>query len=208
MQLASQMQSIFDFDYPEAVTALLERFDVANLDIVRLFSVACSVRTTYYYELVFMTLSPIVLCVLVAVLYKGLAHMLPDTPQGKARRQRLYAHSFTAFLFVLYLVYPSICSKISQMLIPCEGFENSEGGVERFMTADYRLSCDASLHRGMAAYAYSMFFLYPIGVIVLYTVLLFRARCVAVCWRRPSAPTLTIGIATRAPGTSCTPTAA
>jgi hypothetical protein len=76
-----------------------------------------------------------------------------------------------AAIAVTFLVLPTVTTQIFK-IFPCD--EITEEKV--YLHADYSLSCDAALHSGFVAYGVLMIFVWPIGVLALYSYLLIKNR--------------------------------
>ncbi|CAN0280989.1 unnamed protein product, partial [Scytosiphon promiscuus] len=77
----------------------------------------------------------------------------------------------TALLLLTFLVYSSVSSVVFQTFA-CETLDD---GVE-YLRADYRIYCTDTKHKVMEAYAGLMILVYPVGIPLLYAVLLYQHR--------------------------------
>jgi len=108
--------------------------------VLSLVHTECFFQRTLYTDLVFMTVSPLVVAVVIWIIffvrpkYSG-----PQTGESRRRKVKkaLDKGSF-ALLFLAFLVYPAVSQTIFSALV-CETFE---GGAS-VLAADYRISCDA-----------------------------------------------------------------
>eukprot|EP00966_Prymnesium_polylepis_P119905 2770761-Prymnesium_polylepis.1 len=78
-------------------------------------------------------------------------------------------------LGLTFLVVPSTSTRIFRAFL-CETFEYNEDTSRRYLYADLTLSCDSDEYNSTEATAAAMLFLWPVGVPLLYTVLLWASR--------------------------------
>ena len=133
----------------------------------------------FYDRLLFITLGP-----LVALAYLGATYAFAV---GKTRRQPIQSsstqvsratarervdrkHMFT-LLLMTFLVYSSASSRIFQMFA-CERLD--DGNV--YFRVDYQILCTDNKHRALQTYAGLMIVVYPVGIPLMYAVLLYRLR--------------------------------
>lgn len=168
-----QNTDIFKFE----VISLLEFFSSLSVfAIFNSFGARCTFHVDHYVELLARTLAPLamlsVLVFLVWMLTRDpcQAH-IPVAPD------KIIQSLTTAVLFLLFLVYPSVSETIFATFW-CEDFGETAGNMtSSALIADYRLSCvseDDQDRIGYVVYAAVMVIVYPLGILVLYTALLWR----------------------------------
>ncbi|EGB12426.1 hypothetical protein AURANDRAFT_61102 [Aureococcus anophagefferens] len=91
--------------------------------------------------------------------------------------------SFGAFLLLTFVVFPSVSTTVLRFY-NCVSYEEgfSDGSTEtiKVLEADHDISCTSPSYKGIwSTYALAMLFVYPVGIPLLYWVLLFRyePRC-------------------------------
>lgn len=77
----------------------------------------------------------------------------------------------SAVLLVTFLVYSSVSASVFKMFA-CEYLDDGK----YYLRADYRIECDSHKHRALQYYAGLMVLVYPVGIPLFYSVLLFRHR--------------------------------
>jgi hypothetical protein len=87
----------------------------------------------------------------------------------------LQAQYLTVFLIVSYLVLPGISSVLFRFF-PCEDVdpENVVPGNQVYMRVDYSISCNSDRRQFGLVWVILMIFVYPIGILVFYFVLLYK----------------------------------
>ena len=165
IQIIGIFPKIFRLDYPAAYLKFYSSLDVLSLDVAGLLSLGCIyVPPTYHYELLLTTTLPLVFAGILGTLaYAGNR-----------------AGSFTAafvprFLLLTYAVLPSVSAKVFMTFL-CDAAYEDGGYPRRFLRADSRIDCDSNEHQGFQAFAVVMIFVYPVGIPLLYFILLRRVR--------------------------------
>lgn len=147
----------------------------SNLDFTWLLG-SLAFRCVYNYDhydiLLLATLGPIIV---MALLFAGVIQtaqmVLPFL------KRRVIRHAFSAMLLVLFMVYPYVSQTILSTFW-CEDFPDANKTFNlttSALRADYRLSCEIKLDPRRAhfeVYAGLMILVYPIGVVVLYGLVL------------------------------------
>ena len=79
-------------------------------------------------------------------------------------------------LFLTFVLVSSVSSSVFQVWA-CEPFEYAAGEDHYFLRKDYSIQCYSSEEHARARHlAYALIVIWPVGVLILYTTLLFRAR--------------------------------
>jgi len=168
-QIVSQFESVLSVRFPpafEQFTRLVSKF--VNLDALNLAKVGCVVQTNFYDKLLFSTLAPI--CISVIILICG--RLLMARAKDHARRVRVVDGAFSIFFSLTYLVFAVVSTTIFDTF-NCRTFGDDE---TEYMESDQSVSCATSEHRFYKAYAGAMMLFYPIGIPALYFVLLVKNR--------------------------------
>jgi hypothetical protein len=79
------------------------------------------------------------------------------------------------FLFLTFLVLVNTTSIVMHFLL-CESFPESDEGLDSFLVSDYSISCLSNRYNGNLFFCYVMIIVYPIGIPLVYFVLLFSHR--------------------------------
>ena len=151
----------------------------------------------YYIRVIVSTLMPIMIATLIALVYFARlaavrtsngrdGRATPSDEQARTLRSRIFRQHAYIFILVTYIFMPSTSVDIMRLLRACKhGFGEMQN--EAFLNADFKLLCyttdvDSGVrhydrtYRTMLVYAYLMILLYPVGINVMYFVLLYRHR--------------------------------
>ena len=167
--------------YSESTSAL----NIVNLNLFQDFGAECASGSYDYVTLMLVsTITPaVVLMALLAVyvassLISGSAYRPHEGLSGISIASFLSSSYHTVFLYITYFTLPGICTIIFRVFPPCEDVdpEDVSSGSDRYMTADYSISCDSDRYWFAYYYALCMVVVYPIGVPLYYWVLLYRSR--------------------------------
>jgi len=161
-QVALQVGSVFLVTFPPEVTTAMRWFEIFNLKLFDVVPLDCAVTLDFYGRLLVVTLVPIALSALIM-----LVHMRASRG-GEVRRT-----AFSAFLGLTFMVFPSVSNTVIQTF-RCRGFDDGTG--DEYLLANLGFRCGTPAHNLARAYAGLMVALYPIGVPLLYFVLLWRNR--------------------------------
>jgi hypothetical protein len=149
-QILAALPSIVPaIELPENYKAALSSAQFLNLDLFSMIGVGCfSTGFNLYWSLVGTTMVPLLLCCgLVAMKHGGAA------------------------IAVTFLVLPTITTQIFK-IFPCDQLDNGD----RYLHADYSLSCDTGSHVAFVIYGVLMILVWPVGVLVMYSRLLIANR--------------------------------
>ena len=78
-------------------------------------------------------------------------------------------------LYLTFLVVPSTSTRIFKTFL-CESIEHSTNDIRRVLSADLSLSCNSDEYGKTRATAVAMLFVWPVGIPLLYAVLLWASR--------------------------------
>ncbi|CAM9652482.1 unnamed protein product, partial [Laminaria digitata] len=142
--------------YPELYQTFVSKINPINLDLNFVFSYSCLVTNDFYDHLIFATITPLlVLVVLVGSYFIGKKR---NSCSESAMREVRHKHQ-AAVLYVAFLVYSTVSHRIFQTF-GCDELDNGE----TYLRADYRLHCLTSRHTSYKMYAFIMVGVYPIGI--------------------------------------------
>ncbi|CAM9486398.1 unnamed protein product [Discosporangium mesarthrocarpum] len=204
-QIITQYASITAIEFPPVFQTFLSTLDLLNLDIGWLLSTVCVIKVNFYTRLVVVTVGPLLLLLALGITFlcatrklglrpfsvsssvvTGTGHDL-QMPFG-SQRQRLSPGSSSegaeasvlervkdkhnkVILVVAFLLYSTVSTVIFQTFT-CDNLDDGES----YLRADYRITCGTDAHRAHVIYASWMILVYPIGIPVMYAVLLYRKR--------------------------------
>lgn len=145
--------------------------DFINFDIGSVLATGCVWPDIDFHDrLVISTLGPLAAIGFLAMTYR-IAERRIGTPGDGAVVQKIFHKHLTALLLLTFLVYSSVSAIVFQMFA-CETLDD---GIE-YLRADYRIHCTDAKHREFEFLAGLMVLVYPIGIPLLYAVLLFERR--------------------------------
>jgi len=162
-QILVQFPSILSVDLPENFSNYLDGMDWVNLDLASIISWTCLANTSFYQQLLAITILPLVTCFLIFVVYWIHDYFSPRTDLKERYMQIFYALSF--------IMFGTCSTKVFQTFL-CEDFDDGSS----YLKADYSVSCNTSTYKIYRAYACCMLLVYPIGIPILYAVELYRQR--------------------------------
>ena len=150
---------------------------ISNLSLDKLFgdvSVRCIYNYNHYDILLFSTLYPIVLLVILFGMCWIVVRWKPS------HRAAVWMHCSSTAYFVLFLVYPSV-SQIVLSTFWCQDFPDADlsSGIEpSVLRGSFRVTCNVTDPQRMTYLAYTgvMVVVYPVGVVVLYLATLLHHR--------------------------------
>ncbi|CAH0380210.1 unnamed protein product [Pelagomonas calceolata] len=150
--------------WPKQLTGLLNVFNPLNLDVFSLVQLECLVgRLTFYHRLLLVTLGPIL--VALALCAAAVVARRRGRPAGAAAFIDLV-------LKLCFFVFASTSTSIFQAFACDDTFDDGRA----VLAADYSISCKTDRWRGFAAYAGIMVAVYPVGIVCLFSALLFKHR--------------------------------
>lgn len=157
--------------YPDSYERFLKAIHVVNLDLGWAMSTGCVWPDLDFHDrLLFNTMGPFVILAILAVTYT-VAQYRAQPVSDDAMLSRVRDVHMSALLLWTFFVYSSVSSTVFRMFA-CEGLDDDY----EYLRADYRILCTGHKHRALQAYAGIMIAVYPIGIPLFYTALLYRLR--------------------------------
>jgi hypothetical protein len=159
--------AMYRVPWPSAFSSVTSFFSVVSLDMFSLPSLRCSsLGSTYFARFTLHTTSMLVLTALFAALL-----LYAYSRHNQSRTRPLKASLvWNLFLPFLFLIYPSI-SKTVILMLRCRTID----GV-RYLLSDISISCETAEYAGHKRYAIFGVLVFPIGIVVFFTVLVGRNR--------------------------------
>lgn len=185
-QIISIMPFVLDMQFPDSYSAIASVLRIFNLDITRSALVSCSSGASYdaIGRLLTSTIYPVVFVFFIFLMQSihvwfrerlSMQHRALDSSHIKS-------NYFAAFLVFTYLILPSTTVTIFQVF-SCEDVDPDDAadGEDRFMMADYSVSCSSSEYYFGFFWAVGSVVVYPIGIPAYYLYLLFSERTDIMC---------------------------
>ncbi|CAM9655567.1 unnamed protein product [Ectocarpus fasciculatus] len=167
-QILTQFASAANVVYPGVYQQFLDGLKVFGFDLGWLLSAGCVLDMDFHGRLLAATIGPIFAVLLLAGTYAAATRI---NRGAKETLRVIWDKHVFVFLLLTFLVY----SSVSSTLFKAFACDELDGG-KNYLRTDYRIECDSSKHKLFQLYAGFMILLYPIGIPVLYGVLLFRDR--------------------------------
>ena len=151
-----------------------------NLDLGWMISAGCFWPDVNFHDrLLFTTLGPLIALAYLGATYafavfKTKKQPIRASPSRVSRadaRERVDTEHMSALLLLSFLVYSSASSNIFRMFA-CEHLDDGN----EYLRADYRILCTDKNHRALQIYAGIMVLVYPVGIPLMYAILLYRLR--------------------------------
>mmetsp|Transcript_57436 Transcript_57436/g.113194 ORF Transcript_57436/g.113194 Transcript_57436/m.113194 type:complete len:737 (-) Transcript_57436:21-2231(-) len=149
-------------NFPSLFEKILRGLEIFNLNILPALGLQCISRFDYLDQLLFMTLSPLFVMLVLLIVYAVSA----KTKQTV----------FTLGLLLSFLVLVGVSSHTIH-LFKCDQFDEAgDGRKKAWLFMDYSVDCMGARYRGFVAYACFMIFVYPIGIPLSYATLIWHHR--------------------------------
>ena len=196
-QVATRITEVYDLELPGAVVRLLESFDIININIEAMgLPLQCLGLGSYGHSLAFTMFAPLLLAAAYALYHLAwpcVEALLARDPRclrrGRPKEQLMAA--LPGLLVLSFLMFPMVSSAAFRAF-SCEGFSNGRS----FLRADYAIECGTADHRLVQSIAWLGILLYPVGISVVYAVLLLAARP-ALVQEKPTALSKALGFLVR-----------
>ncbi|CAM9112289.1 unnamed protein product, partial [Sphacelaria rigidula] len=155
-QIVTQFSSVVNVVYPDVYERFLSALNLVNLNLGFILSVSCIVDINFYGQLVFVTISPLVVAGVLAGTYAVSRSRNRHSPAGMQAAKHKH---LSIALLVAYFIYSSVSFTIFQTFV-CEPLDDGM----KYLRADYSLTCSTGIHTAMQVYAGLMIFVYPVGI--------------------------------------------
>ena len=160
--------SVANVQYPHEYQRFLDGIKLLDFDLGWILSASCVVNIDFHDRLLFATIGPIVVILLLGMTYYIAARR---NRQSEGALQSVQHKHLSAVLLLTFLVYSNVSSILFQTFA-CEHLE--DGGL--YLRADYRIECDSAKHETLQVYAAIMIIMYPFGIPAFYATLLLKNR--------------------------------
>ena len=165
-----QFASVANVAYPAIYRAFLSGVDVINLDLGFMLSTGCLWSGIDFHDCFLAdTIGPLAILAFLGVTYAVAWHR--NAESGKIVHEKIRNKHLAAMLLLMFLVYSSASSAVFRMFT-CDPLDDGKS----YLRADYRIICTETKHRALQVLAAIMVLVYPVGIPLLYGVLLYRHR--------------------------------
>jgi hypothetical protein len=169
-QILASFEGVLEIRFPPIFEKFIRLLSsTLNLDALQLARIDCIVDTNFYTSLLTQTLLPIFMSVLIFLCFL----VAKFANRGARESQAQHAdRAWSTFLALTYIVFASVSTTIFDTF-NC----NQIGDDPHFWLArDHSIDCKSPEHASFKTYASFMIMVYPIGIPLLYAVLLYRSR--------------------------------
>ena len=160
--------SVANVQYPYEYQRFLDVVKLIDFDLGWMLSTSCVVDIDFHDRLLFATIGPIAVVLLLAMTYYVTARR---NRQSEGAIQNIQHKHLSAVLLLTFFVYSNVSSIILQTFA-CEHLEDGKF----YLRADYRIECDAEKHEKLQVYAAIMMIMFTLGIPVFYATLLLKNR--------------------------------
>ncbi|GMI18635.1 hypothetical protein TrLO_g5769 [Triparma laevis f. longispina] len=166
-QVVSSYESVLHLRYP----AVFENFtrmlgSIVNLDALKIMDVDCVVATNFYTKLIMVTATPVLFCMLCFSWAFFWGKIKP------AKAKAAMNNAVEIFLGLSFLLFSNVSTTILETF-NCDSFGDDP---TLFLQQDQSVTCDNDTYKFFKMYATAMIFVFPVGITVIYSVLLIRNR--------------------------------
>lgn len=154
--------------YPDVYQRFLNSINVVGFDLGWVLSAACVVDVDFHDRLLISTIGPIIVLLLLGGTFAAAARIHRSEAEVM---QNIWNKHLSMVLLLMFFVYSGVSSTVF-FSFACERLHDGRD----YLRADYRIECDSSKHNAYQVYAGFMVALYPVGIPVFFSILLFRDR--------------------------------
>ncbi|GMH92878.1 hypothetical protein TL16_g12477 [Triparma laevis f. inornata] len=166
-QVVGSLGFIYSLKFPPIYSAVTNVLGgIVSLDFISFMPLGCIAPADFYSQLVAYTAIPVILSAMLIAYYIKLS----NSPDPNANDLKVKV--FQVFLTLTFIVLPSVSIKIFSTFA-CQRFDGDYGS---YLKADFSINCNSDEHKAYQTYAALMILLFPIGVPVMYFVLLYKKR--------------------------------
>ena len=178
-QIVTQVETIYDFRLPTEVHRLLSYFRLTITLGIEGIPFECISRERYKSKLLFWIAAPAMICALVAMVVVVRLSQQQHSSPLQVMKERVHAltiwnvlnRTIPAVLYVAFAVYPIVSSAAFEAF-SCYDFEGENG----WLIADVGVECGSQQHAAVRSLAVIAIVCYPVGLWLLFAMLLFRVR--------------------------------
>jgi predicted outer membrane repeat protein len=168
-QIAAQIGPAMSINYPSSYTKYLSVFYFLNFNILGFSEIQCIYDPSFYQTLLFTTLSPYLLVLIVSFLIcaRAIIAKRMNAKHPSYSWKTAITHIFSVGLYISYIALIPVSNIIFE-LFSCQEFDDGS----RFLVADYSVDCNTDTYRSYLIYGAIMILLYPVGIPLIYAILL------------------------------------
>ena len=170
---------IFTVHFPTGFTKFVDGLSFVNLDMFSLMPLQCDQDYDFVSNLLITTIAPLLCTVLFLVLavgeyfigyYSVIKEHRYDSPAAKEGRNKVKDKYINYFFYLTYLILPVVTTTIFQMFVAQKVDDTY------YLKVDMSISCDSQYYKHWRGYAIVMIFVYPVGIPLMYFLVLYECR--------------------------------
>eukprot|EP00519_Triparma_laevis_P010367 CAMPEP_0182498006 /NCGR_PEP_ID=MMETSP1321-20130603/6353_1 /TAXON_ID=91990 /ORGANISM="Bolidomonas sp., Strain RCC1657" /LENGTH=1411 /DNA_ID=CAMNT_0024702007 /DNA_START=67 /DNA_END=4302 /DNA_ORIENTATION=- len=166
-QVVGGLGYIYGLRFPPIFTSITSFIGgLASFNFISFIPLGCVAQADFYSQLLVYTLTPLLISIVLIGWYKYLSGS--TSPEAKDLQVKI----FEVFLAITFIVLPSVSVKIFSTFA-CQKFDDGYGS---YLKVDLSLDCNNSQHKFYEIYALFMALCYPVGIPLMYFVLLYKKR--------------------------------
>ncbi|CAM9462638.1 unnamed protein product [Scytosiphon promiscuus] len=166
-QIVTTFPMVLDVQWPEAFNRYADKVSIISLDFWGLLSQSCWFQPDFLKQLVFTTLLPLfIVVILVANYYRTLKSL--STPES---RRAAYDSASGGILLTGFFFY-IVTSTLILEAFDCQDFDDGSS----YLKADFRISCGSDKYSFIYGYAIAMAIIFPAGIPLTYLAVLYMGR--------------------------------
>ena len=167
-QVVKQMPGVYHISMPPAFANLLSILGALDLDIPSVMNpLQCNFGYNFHWRVVLNTAVPLVLLALLWLLRRYCASKVAAAPSSASLYRAWVNELAYLALLLLWFTYPSNSTYVFNVF-NCETLDDGR----KWLTVDYSIDCALPAHEGVQSYSALMIFVYPLGVPLLFLILL------------------------------------
>jgi len=176
MQIAFNLTFLNAVPWPRNYQKFMDLFNFININLVPWQSVGCVTPFDFYYKLIILCLSPIIVFIVISFLFLVPLYLIDsrdkflDDDSHKKHRQKLRFQYYKLCLFTLFLIYPGLSSSIFSFY-HCMSVQG-----RYYLVADFSLRCGVARWWKYFPVALVATLAYPVGVPAAFGAILYRNR--------------------------------
>eukprot|EP01041_Mallomonas_annulata_P001204 gene1204-2339_t len=182
-QIVAVLEATLTSKFPSSFQKLSTSFSwIDTSTLMNLIRLNCSSKSDHVSELMLLTLGPIAITMGWIVTYKLIAFYFRWTNRSEVVLKNIRTHFTYVFLLGSFFLLPGVSQHITRTF-PCQNIDpdGATGQSQFVLIADHSISCSSTRYQQGVRWALGMLVVYPIGVPVLYLVVLtlYRTRILA-----------------------------
>ncbi|CAM9152478.1 unnamed protein product [Ascophyllum nodosum] len=167
-QVVTTFPVVLDLQWPDAFTRYSDKFSIISLDFWGILTQTCFFRSDYLKQLVFTTILPIAI---VLILLANYMRAMKKAGSDPTKRRAAWDTASGGVLLTAFFFY-IITSTLVLKAFDCQEFEDGS----RYLKADYSISCDSVTYDFIYGYSIAMAVVYPAGIPATYLIALVIRR--------------------------------